>query len=77
MRKITESLGFGKKKDGKRVGMMSPHLETDSKLFDNFKNYFLNVEQKRLGRPIVGGDVSIDLTNYANFQYTGPLWMGS
>jgi hypothetical protein len=30
-----------------------------------------------LGRPLVGGDVSIDLTNYANFQYTGPLWMGS
>ena len=25
----------------------------------------------------MGGDVSIDLTNYMNFQYTGPLWMGS
>lgn len=26
---------------------------------------------------MVGGDVSIDLSNYMNFQYTGPLWMGS
>jgi hypothetical protein len=56
---------------------MNTGIQTNSRLFENAKNYFLRMEEKRLGHPLVGGDVSIDLTNYANYQYTGPLWMGS
>lgn len=27
--------------------------------------------------PIVGGDFQVNLDNFMNFQYTGPMWMGS
>ena len=41
--------------------------QSNSKMFEDFKNYFLKAEQKRTGHPKVAGDVTIDLTNYANF----------
>ena len=67
MAQILRRLGFGRNKNKSRLGVMSTADQSNSKLFDNFSNYFLKAEQKRTGHPIVGGDVKIDLTNYANF----------
>lgn len=47
-------------------------------LFENAQNHFRNAElKKNNGIPKVGGDTYVDITNYMNLQYTGPVIMGS
>ena len=47
-------------------------------LFNNAQRNFKALETKKnKGIPKVGGDTYVDITNYTNLQYTGPIVMGS
>ena len=60
----------------------------DREMFDKAYDVFSRLEEKRIKEklaengqhhhgPIVTVDKRIDISNYINFQYTGPVYMGS